>query len=80
MAKSFMPKQPNLRTQKLLGEWLVKADSDIRLAEYLLAENASFWTPLLSIANKPSENTSRLFWFGSKRIFLKLTTWKNFWN
>jgi HEPN domain-containing protein len=38
-----MTKPPDRTTQKLAKEWLVKADSDIRLAEYLLAENTSFW-------------------------------------
>jgi HEPN domain-containing protein len=38
-----MPKQPDRVTQKLVNEWLQKADPDLRLAEFLLAENAPFW-------------------------------------
>ncbi len=38
-----MPKPPDRVTQKLVNEWLQKADPDLRLAEFLLAENAPFW-------------------------------------
>ncbi len=37
-----MPKQPDRITQKLVKEWLQKADPDIRLAEFLLTENTPF--------------------------------------
>ncbi len=38
-----MRKPLNKTPQKLVKEWFQKAESDIRLAEYLLAENAPFW-------------------------------------
>ena len=37
-----MPKQPDRVTHKLVNEWLQKADPDLRLAEFLLAENTTF--------------------------------------
>lgn len=37
-----MPKQSDRVTEKLVNEWLQKAEPDIRLAEFLLAENTPF--------------------------------------
>ena len=56
-----MPKQPDRVTQKLVGEWFLKADSDIRLAEFLQAENTSFWDAIAFHCQQATEKYLKAF-------------------
>jgi len=71
MAKSFMPKQPDRVIQKLVGEWLFKADSDIRLAEFLLAENTSFWDAIAFHCQQSTEKYLKAFLVSRQTEFPK---------
>jgi hypothetical protein len=51
-----MPKQPDKLTRQFLEEWVEKAEVDIRLAEYLLAENTILGMPSLFIVSKAPKN------------------------
>ena len=56
-----MPKPLNRPTQKLVKEWLKKAEADIRLAEYLLAENAPFWEAIAFHCQQSAEKYLKAF-------------------
>jgi HEPN domain-containing protein len=62
-----MPKQPDPVAQKLVGERLLKADADIRLAEFLQAENTSFWDAVAFHSQQAAEKYLKAF-LVSRRI------------
>lgn len=71
MAKSYMPKPPNRIIKNLVEEWLKKADSDIRLAEYLLAENTPFWDAISFHCQQAAEKYLKAFLVNHQTEFPK---------
>lgn len=56
-----MPKPPDKVLQKFVEEWFKKADADIRLAEYLLAENTPFWDAISFHCQQAAEKYLKAF-------------------
>jgi HEPN domain-containing protein len=66
-----MPKQPDRVTRKLVNEWLQKADPDLRLAEFLLAENAPFWDAIAFHCQQAAEKYLKAFLVSRQMEFPK---------
>lgn len=56
-----MPKPPERIIQKLVAEWLKKAESDMQLAEYLLTENAPFFEAIAFHSQQAAEKYLKAF-------------------
>jgi len=56
-----MSKPPDRVVQKFIDEWLRKADLDIRLAEFLLAENTTFWDAIAFHCQQAAEKYLKAF-------------------
>lgn len=66
-----MTKPPNPVAQSLAKEWLKKAEADIRLAEYLVSENASFWDAIAFHCQQSAEKYIKAFLVWNQKEFPK---------